>query len=724
METMNLDELNRLYDDSEHVDKELYAEMRSNVLLIAGEHYTKNVNKHFARLRETNRLTESLKLRLTKNFTHRVHRQYSHTIANTVPGVKVVPNNELEMQDQKDAELSDAVWESIKKEHKFKEKVRRWADEFVGIGEVACKLFWDPNAGTLQGYEQEVDPVMGQPLFEGPEGEPTIQPMVMDAMGGMIELKPLASDRPVFSGDFVYEPVFGFNLFRQPGAKSMDESKYLGIRKMVDKKILNKIYEDNPEKQKKLVADSSDSDFIVFDSAKAQYQKSDKYTLVKEVYYKPSREYPEGYFYIYTSEGILEEGTLPEGIFPIVWKGFDEYPTTPRGRSIIKVARPYQAEINRAASQAATHQITLGDDKVLYQAGTKLAPGALLPGVRGISYQGMPPTVLNGRTGDQYTGYINDQKQELMQAVMLDEQLQNNSEISNMDPHTLLFRSASQKVRFKKYTDKFEEFLTEICEKTLKLAKYYLPEDRVISYVGRSEIVNISEFKNTQDMHYRIALEPQAEDVDTMLGKQLTFQHVLQYVGKNLRQEDVGKILRHMPYVNNDELFNDLTIEYDNIRNDMLILERGEMPILNPYADNEYCVNKLVHRMKMADFRYLSPQIQQNYQMYLQQHQQEVQRKQEAILAQKNEYIPTGGAMVAVDMYVPNKEDPTKAPKRARVPYQAMEWLVNMLEQQGMSLDKLENMNQGALAEMAQQMGMGDNALANQAMMSNPSIVN
>jgi hypothetical protein len=57
--------------------------------------------------------------------------------------------------------------------------------------------------------------------------------------------------------------------------------------------------------------------------------------------------------------------------------------------------------------------------------------------------------------------------------------------------------------------------------------------------------------------------------------------------------------------------------------------------------------------------------------------------------------------MIACDMYVPN-EDPNKAPKRVRVPYQALEALLKQLEQQGSSLDAMEKMNQGQLAEMAQ----------------------
>lgn len=707
----NLDELEKLYRDADSADKELYSEMRSNVLLIAGEHYSKNVNKHFARLRETNRLTETLKLRLTKNHTHKIHRIYKNAIISKVPGATCLPANETEIQDQKDAELNNKVLKAIKDKHKMKSKIRNWAGEFSGIGEVATKIFWDPNKGDLKGYEQKLDEGTGAPVFLDPNGKETLEQGIPGDPGNpMMGIPPSegsqfepAPDKtlPIFGGDLVFEPLFGFNIFRAPGAKSMEESDYIGLRKMVSIDTLKVLYKDD-EKKLKAIEKTSDTDFIIFDSSKANYEKENKWALLKECYYKPCLKYPEGYYYIWTEFGILDEGVLPYGIFPILWKGFDEHPSTPRGRSILKVVRPYQAEINRAASQRATHQITLGDDKILYQAGTKLAPGALLPGARGISYQGAPPTVIPGRTGEQFASYVQEEKSEMYSAAMVPEMEM--EEGANLDPYSMLFRSMTQQSKYKIYIEKFEEFVVDVHTLALKLARIYMPDEELAEIFGPKEIANLPEFKNQKKLRYEVKIEPQSDSIDTMLGKQLTFTHLLQYIGKNLKPDQIGMIVKNMPFVNNEEMLGDLTINYENVKNDMLALERGEQVQVNQYDDNEYYIQKLTHRMKQGDFRLkLSPEVQQSYQMLLQQHQQEVARKQQQIIDAKNEYVPVGGAMVAIDMYVPNKEDPTKAPKRARVPYQAMEWLLNVLEKQGMSLDSLESMNQGALAEIAGQ---------------------
>lgn len=686
----SVEKLNQMYDQSERTDTDLFAEMRSNILLVAGDHYTKRTSKFFARLRNTNRLSETQKLRITKNHIHKITRHYRNSIMSKVPGVAVRPQNEMEMQDRKTAELNQAVWDDAKNRYKLTEKKRQWCSDFVEIGEVAVKIFYDPSAGYLKGYAPEMDD----------SGQPQVDPMT----GEMVPDK----EKPIFTGDFKFERVPTYDLLRSPYAKTMDESEYIIYRKMVDKQVLKKTYADDEEKLK-FIEESSKEAFVVFESQKNQYNAETQEILVKEYYFRPSLIHPEGYFYIATNSGILAEGPLPYGKFPIVWKGFDDFSGTPRARSIIKVARPYQAEINRAASQMATHQISVGDDKIVYQSGTKLAPGALLPGVRGITYQGAPPQILPGREGSQFVSYIEQNIREMYEACMLDEI--NKDEAANMDPYTMLFRSASQQQRFSQYTEKFEEFLREVCELFLDLARYYMADDEVIKAVGKSEAINVSEFKQTEKLCFKISVEAQSESVDTKMGRQLTLNHVLQYVGKQLNTQEIGRVLKSMPFVNKDSIFDDLTIDQDNVENDMLAIERGEMPAEpSPYANNEYYEKRLTHRMKQADFRMLDPQKQQSYQQLLQEHQQQMKDKQQALLDAKNEYIPIGGALITCQMQMRDPENPEKS-KQVRVPYQALDWLIQMLEKQGAGLDILEQMDPGSVNQMYGQQGPPQGAL-------------
>lgn len=686
MKKHTVEELNKNYESAIQCDDELYSEQRSNLLLVSGQHYSKKSSSFFNNVRNSARLNESTKLRLTKNHIHKISMYYQNSILAKVPGVTVAPRNETSMQDRKQAELNLSVWEWAKDEYKLKPRTRTLASQFVDIGEVASFIYFDPNIGTFQGYHQAVDEVTGEPMT--------------DEMGQMVPDK----NRPQFSGGFVFKDIPGFNLFRDPGAKSMKTSPFVGFREMVDKKTLEEAYAGDEEKLKK-IGESDNNEFLVFDSNTSRYKKESEQILLKYQFYRPCKQYPNGYFYIHTSLGILEDGELPFGIWPIAYEGFNEFATNPRGYSIIKIARPYQAEINRASSQMATHQITVGDDKIIYQGGTKLAPGALLAGVRGITYQGQAPQILPGRDGGQFLPYIQSQIAEMYQACMLDE-ISAENQAGQVDPYALLMRSASQQQKFARYTEKFESFQQQECEIFLNLAKHYLPDNLFIVAVGKTEAINIQEFKSTQPLCYQIKLEATTETIETRVGRQLSLNQVLQYVGSNLDQKQVGLILKEMPFLNNKTLFSKLSIDYDNVENDMLQLERGERPFITPFADNQTYIDQVTHRMKQADFHLLPPNVQQLYDWYLGIHEQEMARKAKEIQAAKDGFVPTGGSLITLSMQVADPST-SSGTRQVRLPYEAVNWLMQRLEDQGTGLKEIEGMNTGAVAQMAPMISQG-----------------
>jgi hypothetical protein len=365
----SIDDLENIYKESHSVDKAIFAEMRSNLLLVAGEHYNRRKRKYFVnRIRESRGLTDEQKLRLVKNHISKISNMYVNNIVSGAPGVAVVPDRDNEVQDQKSAELHGAVWKFGKEEYKITEKIRDWAQDFVDIGECAVKIYWDPFKGDLKGYEQAVDPMTGELLFE--PGQMAVdefgQPL-LDEMGIPIieQGAPIPDrDRPIFSGAFCFDRLFGFDLFRDPNVTDMEDSPFLGYRKMTSVKDLKERYKED-EAKLTMIEQSEDDTYSVFDNNTYEYSRSKEMVMVKEYYFKPCIEYPNGYFYITVPNGILEEGELPFGVFPIRMKAFDKFQKTPRGRSKIKQLRPYQIEINRCASAIATHQVTLGDDKLV-----------------------------------------------------------------------------------------------------------------------------------------------------------------------------------------------------------------------------------------------------------------------------------------------------------------------------------------------------------------------
>jgi hypothetical protein len=686
-----IDELNQLYKDSEEVDKDLFAEQRSNVLMVAGEHYAKGKSKFFDRIKTSTDISENQKIRITKNHIQRITKIYRNNILAQSPGVKVIPNNMTEIQDQKTAELNDSVRLHIQKKNELDDLIDKVVSDFIEIGEMSCKIFWDANKGEFLGYAQEVDE-SGQPVFETDElGQQTL-----DAQGKPI---PVASKNGVFSGGLVHERILGFNLLRAKEAKTITESPYLIYRKMVNVNDMKKIV-GNDEEKLKMIKPSRDETYMVFDAQKAEYRESKTEMMLKEFYYRPCVEYPKGYFYICVEGGILFEGELPLGIFPIIYEGFDEMKTSPRHRAIIKQLRPYQAEINREASQQAMNSIVHGDDKVLVQSGTKLTNGAMLPGIRQVNYTGMTPQVVPGRAGEQFINSINNNIDEMYKVANVAE---DSEEIpAQLDPYTLLFRSIKNKKKYMIYSSKVERFLVKMWEISLELARGYMDESHLIPMIGKKEYVNIAEFKNADKRGSRIQIEPMSDDMDTMMGKQLMINHVLQYAGSNLGKEDIGKLMRVSPFANEQEAFEDFTIDYDCATNDILALERGEQPFVNPYGELEYTVNRLTHRMKQADFRMLDPQIISNFQAYEKQLQDAIVERERNIQALKDSRIPIDGFLVTVQLKRTNPE--TGKQDNIRLPYSSIQWLVDSLDKQGASQDNLEQMNQGALAEASNMM--------------------
>ncbi len=677
MKSLSHDELIQLYNAAESCDQELFAEQRSNLLLVAGDHYNKKGSKQWNRIRESKDLSADQKLRLTKNHVQKISKTYVNNLVSYAPSVTVRPNNEKELQDVKAAELNKAVLQHAKTKHKVvQEKTLQYAEDFVNIGEVAVKMFWDPFAGDLLGYEPELDQ-FGQPVTDE-EGNP--------------------KQIPRFSGAIVPERVFGFNLLRTPETKDMDSAHPLIIRKMVSVEDLKMKCGDDPEKLK-AVQESADRTFHVFDASSNTYSNKNKSeTMLLEFYFPKCMQYPMGYFYYATLNGKLWEGELPFGIWPIVYTGMDSVQTSPRHRSLIKQLRPYQAEVNRTGSKIAEHQITIGDDKLLLPNGSKISNGAQLPGVRSIQYTGGKPEYLAGRSGDHYVSYMNSQIQEMYQIANLD--MESAEKDLQGDLMLQLFKSIKQKKKFSIYTGKFEAFFVRYWELYLELAKNYFDDNMLIPAIGKNEFINIQEFKNTEPLSSQIKVEPQTDDVESMMGKQVIFNHAIQYVGNSLDKKSIGKIMKAMPFGNFENAFSELTMDEDMATNMILALDRGEAPMPNKYDEHLYMIKRLTERTRQADFAQLDPRIQKNYETFIRHYEGLEEQRMVAMKQAQSEFIPSGGARVKVDFYVSSPANPNRT-ERATLPTEAVSWLIDQLAKQGSSQEALSKINQGAVAEMA-----------------------
>jgi len=657
-------DLDQDFIQAEKTDHLVLREMRQNVKLVNADHYS-HLNKDNNRVRQRLKVKGKQQLRLTFNFIHRVRTFYTNRIFNLAPGVVVGPRSESEIQDQKAAEQHGYVWDYICNTHNMRDKLRRWIDDFFDIGEVALKLSWNPTLGkpyagpVQQEMEQSIDE--NGNVAEIPIGEP-FQEMTVP-------------------GDIEFERIFAFDLFRDPAAKSMDEARYLIWRKLVDKKELAKQYPDANIKE--ISEDSYEDTFVVFNTNSGSYEKSrETQVLVREHYFKPSLVYPNGYYYIATKNDILAEGELPGGIFPIIWRGFDEGQTRARAFSLIRQIKSPQAEINRCLSKIAEHQITLGDDTVYIQKGTQVAPGGYVNGQKVVKHTGPQPFVSQGRSGEQYANHLLRMVEWIEKIAGID---LFSEKAGGQDAWAQVHKGLKEKERFSKYGEKIESMLKEVCEMCLQLYKANSPDELLVRVFGRKEIPNLEEFRNVDNLAYQIRVDPGNKDADEQMREQLVANTILQY-SPDMPSEQRALLIRNMPLGGNNEDFEQESLaKYDQAKNLALAIERPNSPLpkINNYVDKDYVRNYLVTRRTRPEMDFLPPEVIQKYDITiaeLEKLKAEEVRNEQALNA---DFIPIGGDQIKLDIYqeVPASGGGTKS-ERATISQQTWFWLKDRLESQ------------------------------------------
>jgi hypothetical protein len=648
-------ELNDLYSNAEKSLNGHFAEIRTNILLDIGIHHPRTDRMTNLRTTIYRDSPNQKQIKITKNHIQNITKFIRNTIANRAPDAGVFPKNKKELADQKSAELNQSVYDWLRNKHQLQSFYSKMIHDFVVCGECWVKVFHDPEGGEFSHFE--------------PDDEGELQ--------------------AVFKPSLIYERIPPYNLLTDPDADGWETCSWVCIRKNLAIRKLEDKYGGDEEKWQVIKRSSDANDTEWFDGFTGMYHKTGDYVQIREYYFKPCREYPLGFYYIGTDHGILEKGDLPDG-FCIFRSLYDESPQNPRAYSVIRTIKPYQIEINRCAAATITESLVLGHSTVVYQAGSKLSTSSVGNGLKGLSYASAnAPTIIPGRSGEQYTEYQAAQIEEMYRVAQVPMQDEDKTTTGMNDAMAMLFRSIRDKMKFSIYGEKIELMIMEIVEYSLKLCRRYLPDSEVIPIVGKSEAVNIPEFKKTLNNNYMIKIEPRTDDFTSTMGRSLQLSQVMQYVGGQLPPEAIAHIVRQYPFINDEEMFKDLTTKQDTADAMILSLDRGELPFFYARCDHAYMADRLQTRMNSADFPLLSQDIQMNYNTRLTAHEAYLQQEQQDAAQATSGFIPSGGGMITADYYVTSADGKQQ---RARIPYEAMDWLVKKLATQGTSVEKISNM--------------------------------
>jgi hypothetical protein len=643
----------------------LFKEQRRNILLDKGYHYH-NPKGALKRYIDHPNFPDKARIRITKNHLNYIGRRWRNYLLDKAPGAGIFPQDDLEMKDQKTAELNRKVWMGAVNRHQLRSRFNDYTYQFIVPGELAVFVNWNYQKGIYQGSEIEV----------GPDDQPIGEPV------------------NIWSGDFEFHVIDGWNLVTEQNARRFEETD-CAFRMFIDSDKLKRMYQNDPAKLE-MIGKCSNDVYNTFDSATGRMDR-DTSGKVEVWYYftRPSDLYPEGHFWIQTALGDLEEGDLPgtgtgRGIvWPIVYENYESSGDTCRGNSGFRHLISSQMNINRLKSKGLENSIAMSGDKFITQKGSKVRRSQTDPtaGADIFEYTGLKPDFEQGTAGEQFLAQISAELSEMYQLAGLDDQ-----EIDKMpvDATATLFRSVSQKAKFDLAIKKFEDFVVRFCATVLEMARIYYSDEMLAGDIGSNEIVNIPEFRTADPLRYRIIVLPQDDDANTIMGKSLQTTTFLQYAAPYLDKNVIGILGQTLPYLNKEPAFREINLNYRLVTNMILALDRGEWVEIYESDPNDYIIPRLRARTLEADFKILHPFFKQ---MYMQQiSQREALEKQKLDFMRMAEVgaIPTSGDVVRVNLYTKGTDG---QPHRVWLPSETIKWVMQKLEQQGIAQQILASMD-------------------------------
>lgn len=676
---ITISDLKRKFEESKTELNDHLAECRTNNNLFQGNHFHKKQQK-LTRTLEATGAAEETKIRVVKNHTQVVCKYIINSILSLAPTGVVEPKDEAEISDIKAAEIHKQILEDYKYQNKVDSHIRRWVHDYVVSGECFVSVFFDPGKGRK---------IKRSPFI--------------DAMGQMV------SEQATFSGDAVIERIYPWDVRMDVGAKSFEEATWVGYEKIVDCDVVKRMAPEHPELDKAIKEDE-DTTYKVFEAGSGKYKESKGKVLLRIVYFRPTVEMPNGEFIFFTKDIELVRGELPVDqngnvFFPIKYVGFDEIPTSPRSSSIIRMIRPEQMQINFCASAIAHTLSTVGWDKMIVPTGGEVEAGQTKAGVRIFKVPGgkQAADFIPGRSGEQFLGTMTQNITEIYNKTGVPEQW--DEKTNDADVMAVLYKNMRQRTRFSLYAKKFGDFLADIFEEVLRIKKAYMTDEEFFLVTGGMEYGNIAEFRRMEDLRYQIKISEGSEDLESRFGKYMGLMQTMQYMGGNLDDNAKGMILRNLPFINGEEITSKMTLNYDNARNIMLALDRGEMPVVSDIGDPLYISEQLNSRRYKPDFKYLTPQIQQAYLQQIQAYNDIYNQKNAAVQRAQAGFIPADGPTVPIEGMYEETIGSNGQPKyvRLQVPQSALQWLQEQLQAQNSSLGNIASLPLGTQASIAEQ---------------------
>lgn len=641
-----------LVKDSSQIDRTHFAKVRKNLRFVAGRHFINESGIGGISFQGTDGET----VRITSNQLKRVTDFHVEKMVGHRPRGKPFPANSNEIEDRKGSELHKSVLDYALNRMKWNDLMEDFAKNDFVTGEVVAKVYFDRKLGNLVAYDQN-----GEGVFEG---------------------------------DICAEPILPFNLLRPPGCSDIRKAEWLCVRKLLHKDVVKSWV--TGEKKDKIEYSSSGqgnvqtSEIVAFTSDMTIEEFKD-HILIYEFFFKKSPNCPEGWYILADENEKYRSEKLPGGIFPIVTNLYEKEATSPRGvASIIRDCLPYQIDLNRIQSHVAQTQMSVGQYNLLLPTGATLGNSIKRGGVKAMMYNHSdPPIELKAQVATEYLPHMK-YCIEMIERIGYMNQKQDKNTNHPRNLESLAYQSIEERQIFSQPVARFERFVQDFCEKVLELARFYYTPGRVVEAVGRSEAVNISEFKNSKPMSSIIKIEAGSERTENSILKSEEAVKLLQYV----KDDSIDKALvaKAFPHLSKDENFKGLTIKVDTAINRILALNRGEGPFVpDEYEDKQYTLSRIIQSMRESDYKFKNQNIIQNYEMTKQAYQMAIAKEESDKFNESLGPIPTGGPPIYVDRLTRVPGSKTGQLRKEVVDSVSYDWFRKQLEKQGQSQEAIQS---------------------------------
>lgn len=415
-----------------------------------------------------------------------------------------------------------------------------------------------------------------------------------DDMMGKPMVDPMTGESAGFEGDIRVEPVSAFEVFPDPLAKTMDECQHVVHAKV---RKLNYFRDKFPERGQLVKEEGAWLLSLQYEmrvnalnnqgpnSSSVQTQMQD--AAIELVYYeRRSMKHPDGRMVTTANGIILEDKELPVGDIPLV--KFDDVIIGGKfaSEAIITHMRPVQDQYNRLITKRAEWTNRLLAGKFLARKGHGMHVDALNDQSGEVIQHNLPPgespTIMPIPVIPQYA-YVEEDK---LNGMLLD--ISGINEVSRGQLPSASIPAAGMAIlqeqdqsRIGVMSEQHEQAWAKVAQLILKYGQEYYVTDRVLKLTNSSMEFTVKTFKGADLRNNHDVICIRGSTVPT--SKELKRQEIMNAYQQGILGDPQDpklkqKVLGMLEYGDVAEIWNEMALDQNQIKEHLKLLESGEPP--------------------------------------------------------------------------------------------------------------------------------------------------